>query len=264
MPTPRRLNKRQRRRAREQRGHDLRQHYRKSDLPFHNGIAVATFEDAYAPAGYVDTDGNVDARARLQQAKHADGRMAEGAPGWTPPQRPQVRAFIALKDDPVGRMHSRHQIDQAQYRAARAFQEAADRSTLGSVKSIDLSKTKVSGGMPPDPLTPGQQKAMKWLRHAEQQVMHRHGAEGLGLTRAVLIERQSVEHTARLRGAETVREVAFWTRLFQKCLNVLALAFGFASSTRRPSRQDQYAERDPARHANIDDLTDPQLRQGRR
>ena len=96
-------------------------------------------------------------------------------------------------------MHARQQIDEAQYRAARKFQEAADRATLGTVRSIDLTKTKVSGGLPPDPLTPDRQRAMKWLRHAEQQLMHRHGAEGLGLTRAILVERQSVEQTARLR-----------------------------------------------------------------
>jgi hypothetical protein len=49
MPAHRRLNKRQRRRAREAQ-HDLRAQYRERDLPFQNGVATAIFEDAYAPA----------------------------------------------------------------------------------------------------------------------------------------------------------------------------------------------------------------------
>jgi hypothetical protein len=43
-----------------------------------------------------------------------------------------MTVFVALKNDPVGRMHSRHQIVEAQYRAARAFQEAADRESPSS------------------------------------------------------------------------------------------------------------------------------------
>ncbi len=95
----RRQNKRQRRQARQAAHHDLRQRYREHDLPFQNGVAAAIFEDAYAPAGYVDAEGNLDARARLKQIRHSDGSIAEGAPGWTPPQRPLITA-IALKDDP--------------------------------------------------------------------------------------------------------------------------------------------------------------------
>ena len=56
---------------------------------------------------------------------------------------------------------------------------------------------------------------------------------------------QSVEQTARLRGAESDREVWFWSRLFRRCLDVLARVFGFATSTYRP-RSNGHAEQDPA------------------
>jgi hypothetical protein len=241
----------------------LRQRYRERDLPAEH-IGIATIEDPFTPAGYLDAEGNLSADAQLAPAQHHDGTVAEGAPGWTPPRRPTMTVFVALKDDPVRRMHSRRQIDEAQYRAARAFQEASDRATLGAVRSVDLTKTRVSGGIAPDPLPEGRQKAMKWLRVAEDALMHRHGAEGIGLTRAVLVERQSVEQTARLRGAETDREVWFWARLFRKCFDVLALAIGYASSTRRPVRPNGHAppdpEFDPGRHADPADLVDPRLR----
>ena len=109
----------------------------------------------------------------------------------------------------------------------RSVQRGKPHRFLGSIHSVDLGKTKVSGGLPPDPLPESRQKAMKWLRVAEEAVVRRHGSEGLGLTRAVLCDRQSVEQTARLRGAETDREVWFWSRLFRRCLDVLAQAFGF-------------------------------------
>jgi hypothetical protein len=164
-------------------------------------------------------------------------------------------------------MHSRHQIDQAQYSAARAYQELVDTSTIGAVRSVDLTKTKVSGVLAGDPLTPGRQRAMARLRVAEQRVANRFGLEGLGLTRAVLSDRISVEATARARGASSPREVSFWTGLFRRCLDVLATAFGFSTSAYRPRRSNGHAEDDPAddpaRQASEDEIADLRLRAGR-
>ena len=131
-------------RARQRPRYDLRHRYREQDLPIEH-IGLATIDDLFTPAGYLDAEGNLGAEARLAPAQHHDGTVAEGAPGWTPPRRPTMTVFVALKDDPVGRMHSRHQIDEAQYQGARAYQQTADRAMLGAVRSVDLTKTKVSG-----------------------------------------------------------------------------------------------------------------------
>jgi hypothetical protein len=166
----------------------LRDRYRQGDVPIRN-IGVLTVEDPYAQAGRIDPDGKLQIDARLEPYQHADGTVAEGAPSWSPPSRPLMTVIRALRDDPIGRMHSRHQIDQAQYQAARAYQELVDTSTIGAVQSVDLSRTPVSGVMASDPLTPGRQRAMARLRVAEQRVANRFGLEGLGLTRAVLSDR---------------------------------------------------------------------------
>jgi hypothetical protein len=110
--------------------------------------------------------------------------------------------------------------------------------------------------------------AMARLRVVEERLMRRHGSEGLGLTRAVLVDHQSVEQTARLRGAESDREVWFWSRLFRRCLDVLAMAFGFSTSTYRPRWSNGHAEQgdpadDPGRQASAGELVDLKLRQGR-
>ena len=156
-------------RARQRSSHDLRQRYRKQDLPI-EAVGIATIEDPYTQVGYLDAAGNLDAAARLAPAQHSDGTVAEGAPGWTPPRKPTMTVFVALKDDPVGRMYARHQIDQPQYLGAREYQKTADAAMLSAVRSVDLTRTKVSGGAPPDMLTPGRQRAMARLRIAEQRV----------------------------------------------------------------------------------------------
>jgi hypothetical protein len=171
MPKRRHQTKRQRRRAREAQ-HDLREHYREGDLPFQNGIGVLTIEDPYSEASRVDHEGDVDVRARLEQARHNDGTIAEGGPGWTPPKRPLVTVITALRDDALGRMYARRQIDQPQYLAGRAYQETADQATVGSIRSIDFSKTLVSGGALPDILTDSRKRAMKRLRQVEERVAH--------------------------------------------------------------------------------------------
>ncbi len=49
------------------------------DLPAAAGLAVLEFEDPYASSGYVTPEGHLDTAARLKQARHADGTIAEGA-----------------------------------------------------------------------------------------------------------------------------------------------------------------------------------------
>ena len=86
-----------------------------------------------------------------------------------------------------------------------------------------------SGPMAADPLTADRHRhevAASWRAAGElsrSRCMHRHGAEGLGVCRAVLVERQSIEQT--LRGAETDREVWFGHAYFgnaRTCLSWLS------------------------------------------
>ena len=203
-----------------------------------------TIEDPYSDAGRIDFAGNLVVAAQLEPVRHADGTVSEGQPAWSPPSRPLMTVIRALKDDPVGRMHSRRQIDEAQYKAARAFQECADRATLGSMCSVDLAKTKVSGGLPADPSP--MRNGERWCSSGRPRSDFCSGtASKIGLTRAVLVDRQSVEQTARQRGAESDRETWFWARLFRRCLDVLAAAFGFASAGHRPRWSNGHAEQDP-------------------
>ena len=108
----------------------------------------------------------------------------------------------------------------------RSYQQYHDATIIGSMRSVDLSKTKVSGGLPAEPLTEARRKAAARLRSIEAQVEKRYGDVGVGLVRAVLADRRPVEAAARSAGAVSEREFRSWGWLFRKCLDVIAVATG--------------------------------------
>jgi hypothetical protein len=85
-----------------------------------------------------------------------------------------------------------------------------------------------------------------------------------------LCERRSVEQSAKLRGADNEQNRRWFGILLRKCLAVLAVEFGFASSTKRPPRPARLngdggiPDPDAAyMRANAVDLVDPRFRSGR-
>jgi hypothetical protein len=60
---------------------DLRHRYREQDLPVEH-IGIATIDDPFTPAGYLDGEGNLGAEARLAPAQpgHKKHRRAKKAP----------------------------------------------------------------------------------------------------------------------------------------------------------------------------------------
>jgi hypothetical protein len=183
-----------------------------------------------------------------------------------PPRRPLVTVIASLKEDPLGRMYARRQIDQPRFLAGRSYQECHDAAVIGAIRSVDLSRTKVSGGLPAEPLTDRQRKAAAKLRAIEARVEQRHGDVGIGLVRAVLAERRPLE-TARLAGASSASDIRSWCWLFRKCLDTIAVVTGFLSGFGRPYRSNGHAELDPGqdleRRAVDGELVDPALRRGR-
>jgi hypothetical protein len=136
----------------------------------------------------------------------------------------KIRVLRTFRSDPLARLHSRKQIDEAQYNAGRAYQrdvQIAERF----VRSLDLSRERVDGGAPPEPLTDAQVRAQKRLTGLERvlgRTMHR-------VTRAVLVEGLSMETVAqRLFDRDGELSVKYYGRLFRDALDVLAEEYGLA------------------------------------
>jgi hypothetical protein len=232
-------------------------------------LAVVSVEDPFSgDAAYLDRTGNLDAAAKLEPVRHADGTMAEGAPAWAPPSRSRVTAVRNLRGDTIGRMHARHQVDETQYNAARAYQKLVEQST-GTLRSLDPGKPVIDYAPHADPLPPFRIAAAKKLREVEAKLKDGYGTAGLNLLRLALTEGNAIEAVARTFGARAEHEIRAVTWLFRRCLNHLALVLNLASSTRRLYRPNRGygAERspadDPARHAVDGELSDPALRRGR-
>ena len=129
----------------------------------------------------------------------------------------------STRDDPLGRLHDRDQIDEAQFRAGRAFQEDFEMAERGP-RAIDPGKEYVDGGLAPEPITEAQRKAARRLAGVNRDL----GQNGSALVFAVLISRVTVEQICNDRGLKAERERLYVGRRFRECLDDMAKFYGFA------------------------------------
>ena len=130
-----------------------------------------------------------------------------------------------LRGDPLAKLHAHAQIDDAQYRAGRAFQrdwETAARAPGGN----DPTRARVDGGLPPQPRTEQQVRARKRLDALEPVL----GRTMQRVLQAVLIDGMSMETLAeRLFDRQGEASARYYGRLFRDALDLLAVEYHFAS-----------------------------------
>ena len=88
----------------------------------------------------------------------------------------KIVALRSVRGDPLGRLHSHHQIDDAQYRGGRAFQNDWERAERGP-QAVDPTREYVDGVQRREPITDGQRNAVLRLNRAEREL----GADGSAL-----------------------------------------------------------------------------------
>jgi hypothetical protein len=130
-------------------------------------------------------------------------------------------------DDPLARLHTHHQIDEAQYQGGRAFQDDWEKAERGP-QAVDPTREYVDGGRAREPITEGQRKAVLRLNRAEREL----GADGSALVHEVLILGMTMEQIGQRRGLRGQRWIDYFARRFRECLDRLALIYGFATERR--------------------------------
>lgn len=135
----------------------------------------------------------------------------------------KILAFRSLRDDPLGRLFCRGQIDQAQFDGGQAYRNDWEKAERGP-KAIDPSKEFVDGGALPEPITEGQRKATISLNAANREL----GPDGTAIIVAVLVHGQTMEQIADARRLSGYRWTDYFAKRFQECLNRLAVVYGFA------------------------------------
>jgi hypothetical protein len=136
----------------------------------------------------------------------------------------KIIALRSIRNDPLARLHTHHQIDEAQYQSGRAFQEDWERAERGP-RAVDPTREYVDGGEMREPITEGQRKAVLRLNRAEREL----GADGSALVHDVLVHGLTMEQIGEKRGLRTQRWKDYFARRFCECLDRLALIYGFAT-----------------------------------
>jgi hypothetical protein len=136
----------------------------------------------------------------------------------------KIVALRSIRNDPLGRLHSRRQIDEAQFQAGRAFQSDWEQAERGP-RAVDPTREYVDGGQCREPITESQRKAVLRLNRAEREL----GADGSALVHDVLVQGMTMEQVGLRRGLRTQRWNDYFSRRFRECLDRLALLYGFAT-----------------------------------
>ena len=136
----------------------------------------------------------------------------------------KIVTLRSIRNDPLARLHSHRQIDEAQYQGGRAFQNDWEKAERGP-RAVDPTREYVDGGQAREPITERQRKAVLRLNRAEREL----GSEGSTLVHEVLILGMTMEQIGQRRGLIAQRWKDYFARRFRECLDRLALIYGFAT-----------------------------------
>jgi hypothetical protein len=167
-------------------------------------------------------------RSRLRKTTHAHDRKARDLPlnaevatveiddplALEPGEK--IIALRSIRNDPLARLHSHHQIDEAQYRGGRAFQDDWEKAERGP-RAVDPTREYVDGGRAREPITERQRRAVLRLNRIE----HELGADGIMLVHEVLLLGLTMEQIGLRRGLRGQRWKDYFSRRFQECLDRL-------------------------------------------
>ncbi|WP_257168623.1 DUF6456 domain-containing protein [Bradyrhizobium sp. SRS-191] len=154
----------------------------------------------------------------------------------------KIVALRSVRSDPLGRLHAHKQLDDAQFRAGRAFQHDWERAERGP-QAIDPSREHVDGARGREPVTEGQRQAVLRLNRAEREL----GADGAAITHDVLVQGLTMEQVGHKRGFASQRWNDYFARRFKECLDRLAVVYGFATDRVAGKHHQRLRPEDPVR-----------------
>ena len=106
----------------------------------------------------------------------------------------KIVTLRSIRNDPLGRLHTHRQIDEAQYQGGRAFQSDWEKAERGP-QAVDPTREYVDGGQRREPITEGRRRAVLRLNRAEREL----GADGSALVHEVLILDMTMEQIGQRR-----------------------------------------------------------------
>lgn len=135
----------------------------------------------------------------------------------------KILVMRSTRDDPLGDLHARQMIDEAQYQAGRAFQRDFETAENGP-RAIDPGKEWVDGGQLPEPLSDSRMRSSEQLKVCYRAL----GLDGQVIVHEVLVHGQTRKQMAASRGLTGKQHEEYMGARFRECLNCLAVVYGFA------------------------------------
>lgn len=134
----------------------------------------------------------------------------------------RITAVASLRDDPLGALWARHQIDDAKYHAGRHWQRCYE--TVEGLRGQDLLRTPVDGsGNGVELFSDERRAAVLKLAQCTLQL----GRDGDQLVRDILGKGMFLIEAAAARGYATRRGLEYLGVRFRECLECLAKEFGY-------------------------------------
>jgi hypothetical protein len=159
----------------------------------------------------------------------------------------KIVAIRSIRNDPLARLHTHRQIDEAQYQGGRAFQDDWEKAERGP-RAVDPTREYVDGGQAREPITERQRRAVLRLNRIE----HELGADGVMLVHEVLVLGLTMEQIRQRRGLRGQRWMDYFSKRLRECLDRLAQIYGFATGSNSPRSRNQMAadqgQRPPGRN----------------
>ena len=136
----------------------------------------------------------------------------------------KIVTLRSIRNDPLARLHTHRQIDEAQYQGGRAFQEDWEKAERGP-QAVDPSREYVDCAQMREPITERQRRAVHRLNRVEREL----GADGSSLVHDVLILGMTMDQIRERRALRGQRWIDYFGRRFKECLDRLALIYGLAT-----------------------------------
>jgi hypothetical protein len=168
-------------------------------------------------------------------------------------QQRKVKAVVALRDDPVGRMARRGHLGDkeetdSRLKAAHKWQALYEKSEIGGARGIDPSKDVVDGGRFVEPDSDSRMAAQQELDAAHKALRRELGIRAEVLIRRVLGDKYELRQVAVMNGDASAESLRALGRFFRDCLDVLAAHFRIVT-TAPPARRTRDSYSDAARLA---------------
>src|SRR4249919_3087030 len=125
----------------------------------------------------------------------------------------KIVTLRSIRNDPLARLHSHRQIDDAQYQGGRAFQNDWEKAERGP-RAVDPTREYVDGGQMREPITDGQRRAAMRLTCVEREL----GADCSAWVHEVLIQGMTMEQVGQRRGLHSQRWNDYFARRLRECL----------------------------------------------